>query len=143
VSIFGNIATLPVVPAPPTPTPAFTPTPSAAPFPDIVLVGAFLTPNPIKSGTPFRLTFTVRNAGAVAAGPFAVAAAFDPGGVFGAVNLSGLAPGQEISAFIDYPGVVGTGTFTVAIVLDLNLQVDEGPAGEANNKPEITYNVVP
>ncbi|HRE48190.1 MAG TPA: ABC transporter substrate-binding protein [Aggregatilineales bacterium] len=143
VSIFGDLFSLPVVPVPPTPTPAATATPTLAPFADIVLVNASLSPYPLKSGQPFTLTATIRNAGGRDAGPFAIAAAFDPGGVFGATNLSGLAAGQQVTVNIPYAGVTGGGVFKIAIVLDLNLQVDEGPSGEANNKPEITYELQP
>jgi len=39
--------------------------------------------------------------------------------------------------------VTGSGNFTIAIVIDLNNQVDEGPSGEANNKPQFSYSVNP
>ncbi len=143
VSIFGNVQTLPVVPIPPTPTPIATFTPMPLPYPDLVMVSYALNPSQLKSGQPFTLTVTIQNVGGANAGPFAVAAAFDPGGVFGAQNLPGLGVGQFSTITITYPGVVGQGTFKIAVVLDLNSQVDEGPSGEVNNKPEITYQVVP
>lgn len=147
VSIFGDITTLPIVPVPPTPTPAATatPTPPPAPvLPDLVLVSAFLSMNPVKLGTAFSLTVTIFNRGQSNAGNFAVAATLNPGGKFGAVNIPGLAAGQQISVTINYPPLEGSpGTYTEAIVIDLNSEVNEGPEGEANNKPTITYQVVP
>lgn len=145
ISITGDPRTLPIVPAPPTPTPAVTATPTLLPGPveaDIVVLNWFLNPNPIKSGQPFSLSVTIRNQGQTAAGSFAVAASFDPGGVFGAAIQPGLAPGQQNTLTINYPGVTGGGTFKVAIVLDLNKEVNEGAAGESNNIYEITYQVV-
>jgi ABC-type branched-subunit amino acid transport system substrate-binding protein len=142
VSIFGNPRTLPVVPIPPTRTPVATPTPPLPPNPDLVVVSAFLSQNPLKQNTPFNLTITVRNQGGVDAGPFAVAASFQ--NVYGAVNVPGLASQQQITVVISYPGVPNVGSnFKDAVVLDLNNEVNEGPAGEANNLFEIIYSVVP
>lgn len=145
VSIFGNPRTLPVVPVPPTRTPVATPTPigpTLSPFPDLVVVSAFLSQNPLKQGTPFNLTVTVRNQGGANAGPFAVAASFQ--GVYGAVNLPGLASQQQTTVVISYSGVPNVGSnFKDAVIVDLNNEVNEGPGGEANNLFEIIYGVVP
>lgn len=152
VAIFGDISQLPVVQAPPTPTP----TPGgAAPVvgatavpgvvqgpPDVVLTGAQLNPATLNAGQAFQLIIKLKNQGGTAAGPFAVAAAFKPGEIFGATFVTGLAPGQEITATINYAGVqAGPGSYTIAIVLDLNNEVQEGDAGEANNKPVFSYTV--
>ena len=145
VSIFGNPRTLPVVPIPPTRTPVATAVPTAPPLPpnpDLVILSAFLSQNPLKQNTPFNLTVTVRNQGGANAGPFAVAASFQ--GVYGAVNVPGLASQQQVTIVISYPGVPNVGSnFKDAVIVDLNNEVNEGPAGEANNLFEIIYGVIP
>ncbi len=144
VSIFGNVRTLPVVPTPPTPTPLATATATPPPLPvepDIVVVSAFLSQNPLKQNTPFSLTITIRNQGGSNAGQFAMAASFQ--GVFGAVIVPSLASQQQTTVVINYPGVPNVGSFKDAVVVDLNNEVNEGPAGEANNLFEIIYGVVP
>ncbi|MFQ3535124.1 MAG: CARDB domain-containing protein [Aggregatilineales bacterium] len=138
VSIFGNVRTLPVVPIPPTRTP---PPPTLSPFPDLVVISAFLSQNPLKQNTPFNLTVTVRNQGGANAGPFAVAASFQ--GVYGAVNVPGLASQQQLTVVISYSGVPDVGSFKDAVIVDLNNEVNEGPGGEANNLFEIIYSVIP
>lgn len=144
VSIFGNVRTLPIVPTPPTPTPPATATATPPPLPvepDIVVVSAFLSQNPLKQNTPFSLTITIRNQGGSNAGQFAMAASFQ--GVFGAVIVPSLASQQQTTVVINYPGVPNVGSFKDAVVVDLNNEVNEGPAGEANNLFEIIYAVVP
>jgi branched-chain amino acid transport system substrate-binding protein len=145
VSIFGNVRTLPVVPIPPTRTPVATPTPpppTLSPFPDLLVISAFLSQNPLKVNTPFNLTVTIRNQGGANAGPFAVAASFQ--GVYGAVNLPGLASQQQTTVVISYPGVPNVGSnFKDAVIVDLNNEVNEGPNGKANNLFEIIYGVIP
>jgi hypothetical protein len=142
VRVWGDVRTLPVVAALPTSTPAATATPTGVPGPDIVLVSAFVSPSPIKSGQPFTLTVTIRNQGAADAGPFAVASSFKPGGVFGAINLPELPAGQQTTFTINFTAVNGAGTFTVAIVLDLNSQLPLSPEARAHTKPNFTYQVV-
>jgi ABC-type branched-subunit amino acid transport system substrate-binding protein/uncharacterized protein YgiM (DUF1202 family) len=132
LEVFGDLNTVPIVNPPPTPTPLpFTPTPSAAPFADIVITAA--TPNAITVGVAFNIQVTVRNQGSVAAGPFAVAASFPPDNLYSAVNLSGL--GAQQQTVINLTGTLtgSTGRQTAIIVADLNNQVSEGTAGEANN----------
>lgn len=154
VSVFGDVQSLPLLESPPTPTPApviptATPVPpqptalpTVEPFTDLVMVSAIMTPASPTSGQPFTLAVTVRNQGTLAAGPFAVATSFLPGDVFSAVNVPGLAAGTD--TVVNLTGTVtGSGTFTIAIVLDLNNQVDEGPNGKVNNKPTFTYTVNP
>jgi ABC-type branched-subunit amino acid transport system substrate-binding protein len=144
LDVVGDIRTLPIIAAPPTPVPTPTPvaslTPTAQPLADIVLVNATLNPAIPQPGVPFTLTATIRNQGSVPAGEFAVATSFKPGEVYVAAVVPGLAPGQETTVNLTAT-VNGTGIFTIAIVLDLNNQVNEGPNGEANNKPEFTYKV--
>lgn len=147
VSVFGNPATLPVVQAPPSPIPPATQTPltptlpAAAAFPDIQLVAAAISPNPIRNGVPSVIVVTVRNAGPIASGQFAVAASLKPGEVYGFNIVPPLAPGASATINLNYPGVTVTTatTETIAIVLDLNNEVPEGDVGEANNKPTLTY----
>ncbi|PJF32288.1 MAG: hypothetical protein CUN51_01275 [Candidatus Thermofonsia Clade 1 bacterium] len=144
VSIFGNVRTLPVVPIPPTRTPVATPTPpppTLSPFPDLVVISAFLSQNPLKVCMPFNLTVTIRNQGGANAGPFAVAASFQ--GVYGAVNVPGLASQQQTTVVITYSGVLYVGSnFKDAVIVDLNNEVNEGPNGKANNLFEIIYGVI-
>jgi hypothetical protein len=93
-----------------------------------------------QPGQPFTLHVTIKNQGNADAGAFAVATSFKPGDKYTAVNVPGLGAGQ--TTIVDLTNTVdGTGTFTVAVVLDLNKQVDEGPAGEANNMPTFTYKI--
>ncbi|MCS6834608.1 MAG: ABC transporter substrate-binding protein [Anaerolineae bacterium] len=139
LTLTGDTNTVPVVTAPPTPTPPpatptplFPPTPTLQPQPDIVILSA--TPNRLFLGQPFAVTVTVRNNGASNAGTFAVAAGLMPGNVYSAVNLPGLSAGQQ--TVITLTGTLPPGTSgpqSVVIVADLNNEVDEGPAGEANN----------
>ena len=142
VSISGDVRSLPAVQAPPTPTLSATATAQPSALPDIQLVGYQLNPATLIGGQPFTLTVTVRNGGGTATGGFAVAAAFDPGQKFGAGLIDNLNPGEQKTVAIGYSGVnPGPGTYTIAIVLDLNKQVNEGDAGEANNLVNITYTV--
>jgi ABC-type branched-subunit amino acid transport system substrate-binding protein/uncharacterized protein YgiM (DUF1202 family) len=135
LDVFGDLNSVPIIAAPPTPTPLpATPTPlgpTVAPNPDIVIVSA--TPNTITVGIPFNIQVTVRNQGGVNAGPFAVAASFPPDNLYSAVNLSGLAALQQTVISLTGTLTGGTGRQTAIIVADLNNQVAEGTAGEANN----------
>ncbi len=135
LDVFGDLNTVPIVQPPPTPTPLpATVTPLATlapPNPDIVIVSA--TPNAITVGIPFNIQVTVRNQGSVNAGPFAVAASFPPDNLYSAANLSGL--GAQQQTVISLTGTLNgsTGRYTAVIVADLNNQLAEGTAGEANN----------
>jgi ABC-type branched-subunit amino acid transport system substrate-binding protein len=143
--VVGNARELPLVAAPPTPIPSPTLpptlTPTAAPIADIVLISAAMNPAIPQPGVPFTLNVTIRNQGGANAGEFAVAAAFKPGEVFASSVVPGLPAGQQTSLNLSAT-VNGTiAEARVAIVMDLNNQVDEGPGGEANNKPEFVYRV--
>ena len=156
VSVFGDPRTLPIIQAPPTPTlppsptptltrtPSLTPTasltPTPQPFPDLVMLSASLNPPIPQPGQPFSLLVNVQNAGTAPAGEFAVATSFEPGAVYSAAIVPGLGPGVQTIVALNAT-VFGTGNFTIAIVLDLNNQVDEGPTGEANNQPTFSYRV--
>lgn len=136
--IFAERDQVPIVQAPPTPTPPpATATPTPQPFPDIIVVAA--NPNNITAGQLTNINVTIRNQGAAPAGPFAIAATFAPDNAFSAVNLGGLAAGQEQVVALPVTLGAATGNFNVTVVADLNTQVDEGPAGEANNS-NFTFN---
>ncbi len=142
VEIFGDIRSLPLVQAPPTPTPA-PPTPTQPPSdrPDIVILSA--SPSLIPWNTTFNVDVAMQNLGGVNAGPFAVAAAFEPLGSpagFASQNFSGLASKQIQSFQLTVPPITQTGNFETAIVADLNNQLDEG-IGEANNVYTFKYKV--
>lgn len=132
LDLFGNVNQIPVMAPPPTPTPPpATATPTAEPFADLVIVG--VSPSRLVIGQPFTATVTVRNQGALAAGGFAIAGTFEPGSVYSAVNLPGLAPGQQTNVTLTGTLTGATGPRNVVVVADLNNQVNEGPIGEANN----------
>ena len=142
--IFGNVRDLPIVAPPPTPIPSPTPpatfTPSPQPFADLVMVSAAMNPPVPQPGVPLTLSVVIKNQGLADAGQFAVATSFKPGEVYTATVVGGLGAGQQAQVNLSNT-VNGTGIFTIAVVLDLNNQVDEGPSGEANNKPEFSYRV--
>ncbi len=139
VTVLGEIAEVSIVQPPPTPTPAATPTPTLPPNPDIVIDTVILNPAQPIPGKPFTATVTVRNGGGGAAGQFAVAATWDPGAVFTAAHVNGLAGGQTTQ--VQLSGTIGTATgiYQVAVVADLNNEVAE--ANEQNNLYNITYRV--
>ncbi len=149
VTVFGDVNSLPVIAPPPTPIPSATPlappaTATLVPpsFADLVMVSATMNPPVPTSGQPFTLAVIIKNQGSRDAGPFAVGTSFLPGNVYSAVNVGGLAAGAQNTVVLSGT-VTGSGDFTIAIVIDLNNQVDEGPAGEANNKPQFSYHVNP
>ena len=90
-------------------------------------------PSNITLGVPTTINVTVRNQGAIAAGPFAIAGTFPPDNAFAAYNLSGLAAGADQVVPLEVTLSGSTGNFEVVIVADLNNQVPESPEGEANN----------
>ncbi len=142
VIISGNLATVPIIEPPPSPTPLpATLTPTTQPFPDIIGLSAVFNPPTPKSGQPFTVTVAIRNQGTTDAGGFAVAATFLPSNAFASAHVPGLAAGQATTVNLTAT-VTGPGTFTIAIVLDLNKEVNEGP-GEANNNFNVTYTVIP
>ncbi len=146
LEVIGRRETVPVLPVPPTPTPAASETPATTPppggfatnvpsgdpnYPDIVIVAA--SPLELPYGANANVTITMRNVGGQAAGPFAVAASFAPNAHYSAQNFPGLAAGAEQTFLLPVTTAPLTGSFEAVIVADLNNQVDEGPAGEANN----------
>lgn len=130
LEVSGDRSKVPIISPPPTPTPGPTNTPP--PVPDIVILSA--SPDRLEAGEDFSVDVTVRNNGTGNAGPFAVAASFEPGGAFAGVTLQGLQAQQQ--TVITLSGELGdddTGPQNIVIVADLNQQLDEGDAGEANN----------
>ena len=129
--VFGDLNMVPLVTPPATPTPAVLPTATPSPQADIVIQSAAVSPNPIQAGRSFTLAVTVGNVGRAAAGPFAIGTTLNPGNVFLAENLQGLAAGQ--STTVNLTGTLNqSGDYSAVIVADLNNQIDEG-TGEANN----------
>ncbi len=140
VSVSGNLQALPVVAAPPLPTATRQPTATLPPYPNLRLLNAVINPAIPHQGQPFTVTLTIQNQGTVAAGQFAVAASFLPGNVFSAAIVPGLQPGATTTAVLKATVKGGSGKFTVAIVIDLNNQVNEGPFS-ANKKVPFSYTI--
>jgi branched-chain amino acid transport system substrate-binding protein len=131
LDITGDTNSIPVITPPPTPTPfPSTATPTAQPIPDIVIVAA--SPQRLTIGSPFNVLITVRNQGGANAGAFAVAASFEPGNIYTAQNIAGLAAGSQVDIALAGTLSGATGPYNVTLVADLNNQVNEG-AGESNN----------
>lgn len=129
---FGNVNTVPLVTPPATPTPLPpTATATAAPQADIVVLSVL--PTRLFVGTPFNVTVTIRNQGLLDAGPFAIASTLQPGEIYAAVNVPALPAGQQTTVNLGGTLTGPTGPQNVVIVVDLNQQITEGPAGEANN----------
>ena len=131
VATFGNRNLLPVIQPPATPTPVPTPTPAPPQEPDLVVLHA--SPPRLILDQPMSVDVTLRNQGLTAAGPFAVAASFEPGGRYVGVNVPWLNAGEQTTVQLSVTLTGATGPQSVIIVVDLNQQVAEGPAGEANN----------
>lgn len=134
-SVIGDLRTLPVVATPPTPTPGPTSTPAPTATlstADIVIVGA--APSVLTWNTLNNVSVSVLNGGGVQSGQFAVAASFDPGGIFSGVTVSSPGLGAGQSTVINLPVTLTgtTGFYSTTIVADLNNEVNEG-SGEANN----------
>jgi len=135
VRVSGDLSTIQFVPVPPSPTPGATAAPNQ---PDIVIDSVVLSPAQPIPNQPFSATVSVRNAGGAAAGQFAVAATFQPGGVYTATFVDSLAAGETKQAVLTAT-LPGTGIAQVAIIADLNNTVQE--FNEDNNQYQITYRV--
>ena len=132
VATFGNRNLLPVIQPPATPTPVPTSTPAPPREPDLVVLHA--GPPRLILDQPMSVNITLRNQGLTAAGPFAVAATFEPGGFYASVHLPWLGASEETTVQLSATLAGATGPQSVIIVVDLNQQVAEGAAGEANNR---------
>ncbi len=140
LTVNGDLRSVPVIQSPPTPTPNFTATPTPSPFPDLIIVSATVSPNPIQSGQPFTVNITVGNIGGTAAGAFSVGGTFQPNNLNLIGSLPGLAPNS--TATLTLSGVLnGSGSFTTGLLMDPNNQVNEGPVGEQNNLYNLSYTV--
>src|SRR5690606_38796960 len=118
---------------PPTPTQSSTSAPNE---PDIVIDNVELNPAQPVPYQPFTATVNVRNAGGAAAGQFAIAATFQPGGVYASAFVDSLTPGQTAQAILN-DTLPGTGVAQVAVIADLNNTVAE--FNEDNNQYNNTY----
>jgi ABC-type branched-subunit amino acid transport system substrate-binding protein len=136
--ISGSLATVAIVQAPASPTPGATFTPTLPPNPDIVIDSVVFNQTQLVPNRPFTAVVTVRNAGGSAAGQFAVAGTFEPGGVYTASFVGGLAGGQTAQTQLTAT-VTGTGSYSVAVIADLNNDIPEG--NETNNTYNLSYRV--
>lgn len=137
VSYFGAgtpAAQLPVPQIPPTPT--VPPTATGLPPSDIVIDGVTLNPVQPIANQQFTATVTLRNAGQGPTGQFAVAATWNPGGVFSSAVVESIAPGATATVSLQTQ-VSGTGQAQTVVVADLNGEVTE--SNEANNNFTINY----
>ena len=132
VETFGNRALLPVIQPPASPTPA--PTSTAVPSRDPDLVVLYAEPTRIILDHPMSVSVTVMNQGLTAAGPFAIAASFQPGDRYTGVNSTGLEALGQTTLQLRQTLSGASGPQSAIIVVDLNEQVPEGAAGEANNR---------
>ncbi len=130
----GGVQGIAQVAIPPTPTPAPTATPGVPA--DIVIDNVTLDPARPVVGQSFNASVTVRNTGSTDAGSFAVAATWQPGGVFSSTTVPGLTVGQMttvvLQAVLPQPGAA-----TVSVVGDLNNTVQE--SNEGNNNFDVSY----
>ncbi len=132
VETFGDRNSVPIIQPPPKPTPLpATAIPTSPPVADIIITSA--SPNRITLGELFTVNVTVLNQGSLPAGAFAVATSFEPGGVYTGVNINSLGGGQQTTVQLQQTVTGSTGPQAIKIIADLNSQVDEGAAGEANN----------
>ena len=128
----GDRNLVPIIQPPATPTPAPTDTPPPPQEPDLIVLSA--QPSRLAIGQPTALNVSLLNQGLSPAGRFAVAGTFEPGGQYVGVNLAGLNPGQQTTVQL-HPNLNGpSGPQSMVIVVDLNQEVYEGAAGEANNQ---------
>jgi hypothetical protein len=139
----GTLSSVPIIEAPPSPTPLpATLTPTPVPIADLVPISVVINPPQPRVNQPFIASVIVQNRGGAAAGRFAVAASWQPGNVFASGFIDSLAPGATQTVNLNVPGVTGTGTFTVEVVVDLNNEINEGPQGKDNNKLPVQYTVI-
>lgn len=140
LDVTGDLRSVPVVAAPPIPTSAVTTTPSPAPFADLIIASASISPNPLIPNQNFTVTVNVSNIGATSAGQFVVSGTFAPNNSVLTAVVPGLAPGQ--TSAVSMSGILsGSGTYTVGLQIDANNQVDEGPVGEQNNLYNLSYSL--
>ncbi len=132
VVTYGNRSLLPVIQPPTTPTPPSAILAPAQSEADIVVLRA--APARVILDQPAAISVTVANQGATAAGSFAIATTLGPGGIFAGVNVPRLEAGAQTTVQLNASLRGATGPQSVIIVADLNNEVAEGAAGEANNR---------
>ncbi|MCY3779921.1 MAG: ABC transporter substrate-binding protein [Chloroflexi bacterium] len=139
VETIGNRNLVPIIepPATSTPAPAATAVPSREP--DLLVLSA--NPARITLGQATLVNVSVQNRGLSPAGNFAIAGTFEPGGHYVGINHPGLAAGQQTVLQLRPTLNGASGPQSVIIVVDLNQEVAEGPAGEANNQA-FAYNYI-
>ncbi|MFP4324237.1 MAG: CARDB domain-containing protein, partial [Anaerolineales bacterium] len=130
----GGVEGISQMTVPPTPTPAPTATPGVPA--DIVIDNVTLNPPQPVVSEQFNASVTVRNAGSTDAGQFAVAATWQPGGVFSSVTVPGLAVFESTTVVLQAT-LNQAGAATVTVVGDLNNTVPE--ANETNNNFDVSY----
>ncbi len=139
VDAVGNRNLVPIILPPPSPTPPATATVARPSLADLVIVNVY--PARVTLDQQMIVNVTVANQGLAPAGPFAIATSFQPGGRYAAVNLPGLAARQQATVQLGQNLNGATGPQSVIIVADLNDEVFEGDAGEANNR-SYAYNYI-
>jgi hypothetical protein len=137
---FNYLATLPVLPAPPTPTPPPTALPTEA---DLIITSVVLSVTQPEPGVAFTATVTIKNQGAVTSGASVVVTNFRPDET---AVISGpippLASQQTTTVSLGPATLTQTGYVPdLAFIVDFNSQVNEGVAGENNNRFFLTYKV--
>lgn len=131
VDAVGNRNLVPIILPPPSPTPPATATVAPSSHADLLIVNVH--PQRLTLNQPAIINITVANQGLVPAGPFAVATSLQPGGRYAAVNQPGLGAGQQATVQLQQNLDGPTGPQSVVLVADLNDEIFEGEAGEANN----------
>ncbi len=114
--------------------------------PDLVIVDARIEPSEVTAGQPFNAVFTVANQGDVPSGPFTVFWQFHE--VTGLKNCcsrefpNGIAAkGWGGGTFANLVTNSPAGTSPSWVEVDYTKRVDEGAAGEGNNKVSLTLTV--
>lgn len=140
LDVTGDLRDVPIVAAPPIPTLNVTATPSPAPFADLIIASASVSPNPIIPNQNFTVTVNVSNIGATPAGQFVVSGTFPPSNTVLSGVVPALAPGQ--TSAVTLSGILnGSGSYTAGLQMDANNQVNEGTVGEQNNLYNLNYNL--
>ncbi len=131
VETFGAQNLIPIIQPPMTPTPIATSTPPAPSLADIIVVA--VGPKRLPLNQPTSVDVTVMNRSASPAGYFSIAATFQPGSYYSSASVNGLSAGESKTVQLTAQISGAPGQNAVVIVADLNQQVWEGEAGEANN----------
>jgi hypothetical protein len=149
-TVRGDTSTVPFVRTASQPLPTTTPvrdqtlapTSTVAAFADLVIDSFTLTPATPLVNQTFYVTITVRNQGALDAGPSLLSGLFQPGNERSDMGVPAIPAGQSVTlpplyVTLEQAGANQIGVFT----LDYRGEVREGPDGEANNLRTFTYEV--